>query len=399
MIKKIILALLILIQSSCNLTTINCCKPDIEESNDLRENFKPDYLITEQTPEDLTVLKAMKDLFFEPDPVLNAQNPEITCTSERDVYNKAIDNYGAQEVILRPSEDLRLSSLYFKNPNALYNIIYVTGYFADETPTGKWAAPFWPLHNAEVENSETIPVNMLVFDWRGFGFSEGRHDFLNKDFGSNAYPDVQAAIDFIRKDNDKPLVLVGFCAGAAMVMQTTVQAQKNGANVADALVLNSIFTTFEEQLKKAYSAANKLSHKFILGSGVVNLLDKTLNGSLFDLKPIEMIEKINVPCLFEHYADDPFAVLDGAIEVYNKAKELNKNTRFLLSNLGRHARIHSKVPYQYRNFFNKFLIDSKILEENYNQKSLSNTNNPSSSLTENAALDITLDTSIEKSNF
>ncbi len=392
MIKKIILALLILVQSSCNLTTINCCKPTTEEPNDLRTNFKPDYLITKQIPEDLEVLKNMRGLFFEPDPVLNAQNGQITCKSERDVYNKAIDNYGAQEVVLRTKDDFRLSALYFKNPNALYNIIYVTGYFADETPTGKWAAPFWPLHNAEIENSEIIPVNMLVFDWRGFGFSEGRHDFFNKDFGSNAYPDIQAAVDFIRKDNNKPVVLVGFCAGAAMIMQTTVQAQKNGANVADALVLNSVFTTFEEQLKKASIAANRLSHKFILGSGIVNLLDKTLNGSLFDLKPIEMIEEINVPCLFEHYENDPFAILDGAIEVYNCAKAINPSTKFLLSKQGRHVRIHSKVPCQYRNFFNKFLIDSGILEENYNQKSYFDINKPSPSLIKNTDLDIDLDT-------
>ncbi|MBD3231809.1 alpha/beta fold hydrolase [Candidatus Dependentiae bacterium] len=371
----LLLSIILFTQITFNSTKSQCfniCIPNNDEfvKNKLTENFKPDFHINKQTDQDIKVLNEMKELFVEPDPIQAKklkQKDNIKCYSEREVYNKAIDKYNAQEVIVRTKDDFRLSALYFKNPNAILNIIYITGYFNDQTPSGKWATPFWPMHKAELNDSLSIPTNMLVFDWRSFGFSEGKKSIFSRyDFGANAYLDIQAVIDFIKKDNKNPIILVGFCAGAAMAMKATIEAQKKGNSTADGLVLNSIFSKFENQFNRACIAEDRLLRKIIMKFPIARwYLDLKLNGSIFDLNPIEMIEDIKIPCYFEHFTYDPFAVLEEAIEVYQKAKEKNIFTKFMLSDIGNHVRIHSKAPFQYRESLYNFLKESGIIK-NYN---------------------------------
>jgi pimeloyl-ACP methyl ester carboxylesterase len=317
---------------------------------DYLKNFKPDYHITEQLPQDLLVLERMRPLFFEPQiAVLNGK---------KDVYTRAIKEYGAQEVMLLTKDNFRLSSLYFKRENAPLNIIYVTGYFHNDSPPKEWCAPF----------SQVFPnFNILSFDWRGFGGSDGLSDSIlngmiyGNDFGVNATPDIQAAIDFIKKENDKPIVLVGFCGGGAMAIKTTLEAQKTGKAIADALVLNCMFTKFENQFERAGDYAKRFYHRFLVKSGLGSwILDYMLNGSLFDLKPIDVIDQVKVPCYFEHFTSDPFAILEEGIELFEKAKTFKI---FLQSDLGRHARIHSKAPYQYRESFYNFLEKSGLVKK------------------------------------
>jgi len=298
--------------------------------------FKPDLLIKQQLPEDLALLGQIRKLFFEAD---GTANPK------RDVYRSAVREHGGQEIVLLTHDDMRISALYFKRDGAPVNIIYVTGYFNDLTPTKEWSAPFALLFSE---------YNVLSFDWRGFGNSEGVHGmFCQNSFGKNAYPDIQAAVDFMHKENDKPVVLVGFCFGAAMAMHATVQATKEHKRTADALVLNCLFTKFQNQFNRAVDDEDRCLYKIILASGLgQEMLEFIANGSLFEVNPIDLIKEIKIPCYFEHYSDDPFSPLSEGVEVYNAAI---CPKIFMQSDQGRHARIHSKVPYQYRQGFIDFL--------------------------------------------
>jgi pimeloyl-ACP methyl ester carboxylesterase len=305
-------------------------------ANSLQASFVPDVFITEQVPEDLALLKKMKVLFFETDHTANPQ---------RDVYRRAIQEHGGQEVVLFTHDQVRIAALYFKRQNAPINIIYVTGYFNDQTPTKEWCAPFAVLFPE---------CNVLSFDWRGFGSSEGYSGLLHRnDFGSQAYPDIQAAIDFMRKENNRPIVLVGFCFGAAMVLQATIKAKQEGRALADALVLNCIFSRFQNQFNRAIVAEDRWLQRMVLSSGLgQRILEGMTNGSLFEVNPIDMIKQIAVPCYFEHYTYDPFAILGEGIDVYQTAV---CPKMFMQSDIGRHVRIHGKVPYQYRQAFFMFL--------------------------------------------
>lgn len=315
-------------------------------THDVQTNFVPDFFITEQLPEDRDVLKKMKILFFEADHTANPQ---------RDVYRRAIQEHGGQEVVLFTQDQVRIAALYFKRNNAPLNIIYVTGYFNDQTPTKEWCAPFSVLFPE---------CNILSFDWRGFGNSEGYSGLLyQNNFGSHAYPDIQAAIDFMRKENNKPIVLVGFCFGAAMALLATIKAKQDGRSTADALVLDCIFSTFQHQFDRATQAEDRWLYRLVLSSGLgQTLLERMTNGSLFAVNPIDLIKQITVPCYFEHYTYDPFAILREGIEVYQAA---TCPKIFMQSDCGRHVRMHGKVPYQYRQYFFAFLKRFGLLSSDY----------------------------------
>lgn len=306
--------------------------------------FTPDVYISEQMPQDLEYLPELRKLFFETDKTANAQV---------DVFNRSVRQYGAQEVMLLTEDNKRISSLYFKRKNAPVNILYVTGYFNDLTPTKEWCAPFAALYPE---------FNILSFDWRGFGSSPGTKGMTQKNsFGKNAYPDIQAGIDFLRKENDKPVILVGFCFGAAMAMHATVQAGKSGLRTADALVLNCPFTTFRKQFDRAAAAEDRCFYRGLLDSGLGEwILEYIANGSLFDVNPIDMIKDIKIPCYFEHYTHDPFAILQDGVELYQTA---TCPKMFMQSDQGRHVRMHGKVPYQYRNAFLTFLTRFNFLSQ------------------------------------
>lgn len=345
MLKRLITLTMLIVLTTASYVLEGSCgspeTPSISSPTDLVNHptitsFKPDIYITKQQAEDVSLLDTMRQLFYEAD---HSQNPR------RDVYSRAVKDYDAQEIILLTDDNMRISSLYFKRNNAKVNLIYVPGYFFDLTPTKEWAAPF----------SILFPdYNILALDWRGFGDSEGtRGLFCKNSFGSNAYPDLQAALDFMRKENDNPTILIGFCFGAAMIMHATIQAQKTGKRTADALVLNCVFIKPENQFNRATGAEDRLFYRMLLETGAARaLLDYQCDGDLFSISPIELIKDIKIPCYFEHYSYDPFALLQEGIEVYNAA---TCPKMFMRSDIGRHVRIHSKVPYQYQQAFVGFL--------------------------------------------
>lgn len=368
--KKIIITTLLIFSPINYLSAVGLCKPvevcspkleicspkdDSQKRyiEELIKNFTPDNLIKEKSPEDLVLYEKVKDLFFEVDKK-ESINP-FASTSREAICEKAKKNYNAQEITLTTEDNCSISAFLFERKNAPINLICATGYFDDQTPTKEWAFPYATL----------LPnITVLSFDWRGFGDSKSKNP-NNKvcKFGTNSYKDIQAAIDYIRNKNDNPIVLIGFCAGAAMVLHATIKAQESNKSTADALILNSIFTRFENQINRAVVSENRwpqwIKMKLATTTGVAKLiLDRKLNGNLYELNPIEMIEKIKVPCYFEHYTDDPSAIIDEGIEVYDKCPTFKQFTE---SNIGRHVRIHTVAPFQYREHFYNFLYKSNLL--------------------------------------
>jgi pimeloyl-ACP methyl ester carboxylesterase len=314
-----------------------------------KSHFEPDVLITDWSAADQVLLKKMRSLFFEAG--------GGTLNPKDDVYRRAIRDYGARECMLLTEDNLRISSLFFERKHAPVNVIYITGYFHDETPPKEWVAPFAALFPN---------FNILSFDWRGFGSSEGRKGkWTSNEFGPDAYRDIQAAVHFLKGNKEhgkKPIILVGFCFGAAMALYATIKAQEEGNELADALVLDSVFDTFHNMVDNAFLAEDRWYRRPLMCPWLIKLfLDNHLRGDIFALKPIDMIEKISLPCLFSHFTYDPFATLEQGIKVFEKKKDGDK--MFVQSDEGRHVRVHSKVPSQYRDAFYDFLRKSRLLNE------------------------------------
>ncbi len=323
------------------------------------KSFAPDIYITHKVPEDKVWYNKIKPFFYEYTPqegffdrftkLLFNQKPQLTGNNKRYITRERAKQIGAQELFIKTEDNLLISSLYFKRPNAPVNIIYVTGFFEQATPLKEWGTPFAALFPE---------FNIFTFDWRGFGHSSGT---MGRVFGTNAYKDILAIIDFIKKDNNKPIVLVGFCMGGAMCLHAINMAQKYGYNIPDAIVLNSPFTKFEYLIEKAAQDPdlNIIQWIIVRSKWAQNLHAKQFKGNLFDLKPIELIKNITIPCLVEHSTHDKFSPIEMGISIY---KEATCPKMFLKSEFGKHVRIHTSVPFQYREAFIKFLTYFNLLK-------------------------------------
>lgn len=350
-------------------TFLSCCSPfdyekvEREENCGVLEFFKPSLLIKEQNQKDKDVLKKMRNLFFEAD--VGDRKAQ-----EKSVREKAINQYGAQPISVVTTDNYRISGLWVERENAPINIVYVNGYFHDLTPPKEWDLSFL----------EVFPkYNIFSFDWRGFGQSEGVNGLVKKNsFGTNAFPDVQAVLKWVRAQNDKPIVLHGFCFGGAMAMYTTLKSKQENQKVSksskgaevilpDALGFSCMFTEFDNLFSRAFKLEDRWFYLFLMQLGIgQSVLDYMTNGSLFDLRPVEMVRKItDIPCWFDHPTQDKGAVLEEAVQVYNAAK---CPKLFLQSHVGQHVRIHSKAPYQYRCAYEKFLMDNSLISEFSDEK-------------------------------
>lgn len=318
--------------------------PSALQNNPIVQSFTPDIHIKDQSDCDHALSNLMRPFFYSPkDAAYNSKN----------LCNTMIRNYGGQEIMLLTDDGLRISSLYFKRKNAPINLIYIPGYFFDTTPPKEWCVPFAHIF----EN-----FNILAIDWRGVGSSEGITSMFQKNsFGKNAYPDIQAALEFMKKENDKPVVLIGFCFGAAMILHAMLKAMEGGRTIADALVLNCVFTRFENQFKIAELVEQRFLYQLFFATGLARYhFNYGMDGSLFDLNPIEMIRNIRIPCYFEHYTYDPFTQLSEGIQVYSASPSPKM---FMQSDWGGHVYIHRRVPHQYKEAFLKFLKIQKLLEQ------------------------------------
>ena len=347
-----------------SMTSSNPCPPFTGETELERElrTIIPAIHIEKQLPEDKILLDQIRPLFFEKvdrnffQTMANALfNIDYDKSWQNNVYQKSINEYGGQEVMLLTEDNLRISTLQFIRKDAPLNIIYVTGYFGGQTPPKEWAAPFAPLYKE---------FNSFSLDWRGFSSSDG----YASEFGLDAYKDIQAVIDHVRSLNDKPIVLVGFCFGGAMALRTTQIAQENGHNLADALVLNCTPNNMQDLIRRAAAAApNWALQKFFSYQWTQDHILSRMAGEVFTPVPLEIIKTINLPIYFEYYTKDGMVPLEEGIKNYIAARGPKM---FCMSDCGRHVRLHSKVPYQYRQSFLTFLKSIDLIsQEQYSELS------------------------------
>jgi len=303
------------------------------------ESFVPDVHITEQTESDKKLLETLKPLFF--------NNRVSDKDQERKrVCDLAVQEHNAQKIDLHTDDGYRISALYFKRPQAKLTIIYV--------PRGSFTVVAVPKE-AYVVFSQIFPeYDILMFDWRGFWDSDGdRKMWLESEFSSKVYKDIQAAVEFIKDQNDNPIVLHGFCFGADMALLATLKAQESGKSIADAIGLCSIFDTPENIVGSV--PKNKLS----VFKECEAVIDSISGGSWATIAPINIIDLIELPCWFDHWTNDRIPLLEHGIDVFQAKSKGFK--MFVQSDIGKHSRIHYKVPDQYRNAYNEFLVNSGLL--------------------------------------
>jgi pimeloyl-ACP methyl ester carboxylesterase len=117
----------------------------------------------------------------------------------------ASQGFDFEDVRFRAADGARLAGWLVPHPRARGNVIFCHGHGRNR---GHVAALLGTLHDLE--------LNVLAFDFRGHGESEGH----TSTFGAREVGDLVAAAGYLRvRFPDKPLFLVGVSLGAAVSLQ------------------------------------------------------------------------------------------------------------------------------------------------------------------------------------
>jgi pimeloyl-ACP methyl ester carboxylesterase len=122
---------------------------------------------------------------------------------------------GFTEITFFSEDGLKLSGLLLSRPNAKYNVITCAGFYPGKK---EGMATFYSLLPDD--------CNILLFDARGRGDSEGPLVREIPWYGINEYKDITGAISYLNKQNDLPIFLIGLCSGAFNAAQALIHLEK-----------------------------------------------------------------------------------------------------------------------------------------------------------------------------
>jgi fermentation-respiration switch protein FrsA (DUF1100 family) len=144
---------------------------------------------------------------------------------------------------------------------------------------------------------EKVGVNIFIFDYRGYGRSEGR---ISEE---GTYRDAEAALRYLRSRSDidsKKIVLFGRSLGAAVAAEVATREE------CLALILEAPFTSVREMARVAFPLLP-------IGSFLRTRYDT-----------IEKVKKINVPLLVLHGDQDEVVPFSQGRKVFEAAPEPKK---------------------------------------------------------------------------
>jgi pimeloyl-ACP methyl ester carboxylesterase len=254
------------------------------------------------------------------------KNDEAVCAS--------LKLHGFQEITFKTPDHFTLHGLWLERPDATCNVIVCAGWFPGKK---EGMATFFAL----------LPeyCNILLFDARGRGNSDG--SLLGKlwQYGLHEYKDILGAISYINYTNSLPIVLTGMCSGAFNAAHALIHLAKSNnlnrshvrglvfdsgwgsvteiartapaAGIEKRLInfLNVLYTD-KSQTKKSYlfQLCSLLAHCNYTFS--YHIMTKHISRyyehatTLFD-----KIHHITTPILFIHSDDDTYAIKSDALRL------------------------------------------------------------------------------------
>lgn len=287
------------------------------------------------------------------------------------VAQSLIRDEGFQEVFFNSTDGKKLNGLLRAREDSHYNIIFCAGFCPGRKEGLATFIRLVPPH-----------ANILFFDARGHGKSNGRFLTNLHNYGVDEYKDILGAIQFVRQQTHKPIIIHGICAGAFHAAQALASIDTDEHEIKGLIfdsgldsMLNAISIpekhlkekTVPELVHILYPNDSKTAvrERYITRAlaSVVGIFMKALAAVLMPFlkmkeKQIDLAQKISriqCPILYIHALNDSYSPISCAQALYNKTK--NKDCWWITQS--EHAVNHLKHKDEYRHVLNRFL-ESRI---------------------------------------
>ena len=247
---------------------------------------------------------------------------------ERKIGGKFPSDYGLkyENVSFKSADGLKLKGWFIKAQKPKGTIIITHGWGGNKEGL---------LEYAKFLNKNGY--NTLLFDFRGFGESDGSYTTL----GYYERLDIIGAADYIkaRKDiNTKKIGGYGFSMGAAALIMA---AKEN--NSFRAIVTDGLYPTIHQNAARRFKEVYGFP-KFPFATSLVFFGGLIHGFNAFDLTPIKYVDNVNSPILFIQGANDTQVSVDDAYSIYKKA---NEPKDILIINNALHSKSHQIAPEEY----------------------------------------------------
>ena len=132
-----------------------------------------------------------------------------------DEVTNHLKQQGFQEGFFNSPDNHKINYLFLERPTADYTVILCAGWIPGRK---EGIATFYAL----------LPqnCNILFFDARGHGKSDGLLLLKTWIYGKHEYKDILGALDFVHAKINKPIIMYGVCAGAFHAAHALLHLQK-----------------------------------------------------------------------------------------------------------------------------------------------------------------------------
>lgn len=251
--------------------------------------------------------------------------------------HKALLGVGFKKISLMTSDGIRLAGLFLERPNATCNAVVCAGWLPGRK---EGMATFYDLLPED--------CNILLFDARGHGKSDGSLLWKLWQYGVDEYKDIVAGISYIHNNNELPIIILGICSGAFNAAHAVMHLENNNTimphNIKGLVfdsgwgsVLKIITTAPIAGIKKrlialfecCYGAKKQIAKSYFY-QGCAQGADYLCSlCNYVCAKPLaihyenktnltDKIETISIPFFFIHSYDDVYADVHDAIELSNR---------------------------------------------------------------------------------
>jgi hypothetical protein len=164
-------------------------------------------------------------------------------------------------------------------------------------------------------------IGLVLFDFAGSGYSEGEYITL----GIKEARDTKLVINFLKNKYDVDKI---FLWGRSMGAVTAIlfSQEEENQKIISGLILDSPFSSFKKMIYDVVSSKVKVSTCLInmLLYFLMKTVKKKTGVDLSHIKPIECVNKINIPGFFLVCKNDIIARPDKVKDLYIKYKSKSK---------------------------------------------------------------------------